>query len=33
MLKESGVETDRKAPVLLPEYRGEKVLSHALDIF
>jgi len=32
MLKESGVETDRKAPILLPEYRGEKVLSHALDI-
>ncbi|MDH5437830.1 MAG: FAD-binding protein [Candidatus Bathyarchaeota archaeon] len=33
MLKEAGVETDRKAPILLPEYREEKVLSRALDIF
>ncbi|MFB0567697.1 MAG: FAD-binding protein, partial [Candidatus Bathyarchaeia archaeon] len=33
MLKEAGIETDRKAPILLPEYRGEKVLSRALDIF
>jgi len=32
MLKEAGVETDRKAPILLPEYRGERILSHALDI-
>ncbi len=33
MLKEADVTTDRKAPILLPEYRGEKVLSRALDIF
>lgn len=33
MLKEAGIETDRNAPILLPEYRGEKVLSRALDIF
>lgn len=33
MLKEAGIKTDRKAPILLPEYRGEKVLSRALDIF
>ena len=33
MLKEAGVETNRKAPILLPEYREEKVLSRALDIF
>lgn len=33
MLKEAGVETDRKAPILLPEYREEKVLSRALNIF
>ena len=33
MLKEAGIETERKAPILLPEYRGEKVLSRALDIF
>lgn len=32
ILKEAGIETDRKAPILLPEYRGEKVLSHALNI-
>ena len=33
MLKEAGVETDRKAPILLPEYRGEQVLSHTIKIF
>jgi succinate dehydrogenase/fumarate reductase flavoprotein subunit len=32
MLKEAGIETDRRSPVLLPEYRGEEVLSHVLDI-
>jgi hypothetical protein len=32
MLKEAGIETDRKAPILLPEYRGEKVLSHTIKI-
>jgi len=33
MLKEAGVETARRAPILLPEYREEKVLSRALNIF
>jgi len=33
MLKEAGMETERKSPVLLPEYRGERAISHALDIF
>lgn len=33
MLKEAGIETNRKAPILLPEYRGEKVLAHSLNIF
>jgi len=33
MLEEAGVKTDRKAPILLPEYRGEKVLSRSLNIF
>ncbi len=33
MLKEAGVETERRAPILLPEYREEKVLSRTLDIF
>ncbi len=32
-LKNAGIETDRKAPMLLPDYRGKQVLSRALDIF
>jgi succinate dehydrogenase/fumarate reductase flavoprotein subunit len=32
MLKEAGIKTDRKAPILLPEYRGEKTLSHSIDL-
>jgi len=32
LLEEAGIKTSRKSPILLPEYRGEKVLSHALDI-
>ena len=32
MLEEAG-KTDRKAPILLPDYRGKKALSRALDIF
>ena len=31
-LKKAGVETDRHAPILLPEYRPEPVLEHMLDI-
>lgn len=33
MLKNAGIETDRRAPLLLPDYRGKEVLSRALDIF
>jgi succinate dehydrogenase / fumarate reductase flavoprotein subunit len=33
MLKDVGISTSKKAPILLPEYRGEKVLSKALDIY
>lgn len=33
MLSEAGIKTDRKAPMLLPEYRGKEALSRALDIF
>jgi succinate dehydrogenase / fumarate reductase flavoprotein subunit len=33
MLGEAGIVTARKAPILLPEYRGREVLSRALDIF
>ena len=32
MLKDAGIVTDRKAPMILPEYRGKAVLSRALDI-
>ena len=32
ILEEAGIKTDRKTPVLLPEYRGEKALSRSLDI-
>ncbi len=32
-LMNAGIKTDRKAPILLPEYRGKQVLSRALDIF
>ena len=32
MLKEAGIVTDKKAPMLLPDYRGERVLSRAIDI-
>ncbi|MGD2072441.1 MAG: FAD-binding protein [Candidatus Thorarchaeota archaeon] len=32
-MKKAGIKTDRKAPMLLPDYRGKEVLSRALDIF
>jgi succinate dehydrogenase / fumarate reductase flavoprotein subunit len=32
MLKEAGIVTDRKAPMVLPEYRGTAALSRALDL-
>ena len=31
-LKEAGVKTTRKAPMILPEYRGAKTLEHQLKI-
>jgi succinate dehydrogenase / fumarate reductase flavoprotein subunit len=31
-LAEAGVETDRKAPILLPEYRGKKTLEHQIKL-
>jgi succinate dehydrogenase / fumarate reductase flavoprotein subunit len=33
LLKEAGVDTIRKAPVLLPDYRGKAVLARMIDIF
>ena len=32
-LKEAGIETDRRAPMLLPDYRGRKVIERQIDIF
>jgi hypothetical protein len=32
MLADAGVETDRKAPMLLPEYRGKRTLEHQLKM-
>nr|AGF92996.1 succinate dehydrogenase/fumarate reductase flavoprotein subunit [uncultured organism] len=31
-LDDAGIDTDRKSPMLLPEYRGENVLNRHLDI-
>jgi succinate dehydrogenase/fumarate reductase flavoprotein subunit len=31
-LADAGVETDRKAPMLLPEYRGKRTLEHQLKL-
>ncbi len=31
-LNQEGVETERKSPILLPEYRGEKTLEHQLKL-
>ena len=31
-LEDAGVKTDRKAPLLLPEYRGKQVLRRHLDV-
>ncbi len=31
MMKDAKVQTDRKAPILVPEYRGREVLSRAID--
>jgi succinate dehydrogenase / fumarate reductase flavoprotein subunit len=33
MLKEANVKPIKTAPIILPEYRGEKAISRALDIF
>jgi len=32
MLNESGIDEKRKAPVLLPDYRGKAVLARMIDI-
>ena len=32
-LKEAGIETDRRAPIILPEYRGKAALARMIDVF
>ncbi|MGQ4834403.1 MAG: FAD-binding protein [Candidatus Asgardarchaeia archaeon] len=32
-LEEAGIKTDRRAPMLLPDYRGRKVIERQIDIF
>ncbi len=32
MLKKAGLKTDRKTPLILPDYRNQAVLAHSLDI-
>jgi succinate dehydrogenase/fumarate reductase flavoprotein subunit len=32
MLADAGVETERRAPILLPEYRGERTLEHQIRL-
>jgi succinate dehydrogenase / fumarate reductase flavoprotein subunit len=32
MLEEANIKTERKAPVILPDYRGKRAISRALDI-
>jgi aspartate oxidase len=33
MLKEANIKTDRKSPMLLPNYKEERVISHTIKIF
>lgn len=33
MLKDAGIKTDRKAPILIPDYRGKAVLARMIDVF
>ncbi|RKY89141.1 succinate dehydrogenase/fumarate reductase flavoprotein subunit [candidate division KSB1 bacterium] len=33
MLKDAGINTERRSPILLPDYRGKAVLARMIDIF
>jgi len=33
MLEDAGIEPIRKAPILLPNYRGKAVLARMIDVF
>jgi hypothetical protein len=32
LLEDAGIPKERKAPILIPEYRGERTISHALPL-
>ena len=32
MLKEAGIKTDRRSPILLPDYRGRKTIERTIDL-
>ena len=32
-LKDAGIKTDRRAPILLPDYRGKAALARMIDVF
>jgi hypothetical protein len=33
MLKKAGIKPERKAPIILPDYRGKAVLARMIDVF
>jgi len=33
MLKQAGIKPERKAPIILPDYRGKAVLARMIDVF
>jgi hypothetical protein len=33
MLEKAGIKRERKAPILLPDYRGKAVLARMIDVF
>jgi len=33
LLKESGIESTKKSPIILPDYRGKAVLARMIDVF
>jgi succinate dehydrogenase / fumarate reductase flavoprotein subunit len=33
MLEEAGIETDRRSPIVLPNYKEERVIAHSIKIF
>ena len=33
LIKDAGIKTDRRAPIILPEYRGKAALARMIDVF